>query len=63
MVACVSVHKSGAWEGGRDGGGRKSNTNDIFIDVVVKQWFTVRVGLLNVLPALHCGGHKTTLLF
>lgn len=29
---------------------RKSNTNDGFIDVVVKQWFTVRVSQLNV----HC---------
>lgn len=32
------------------GGVRKSNTNDVFIDVVVKQWFTVCVSLLNV----HC---------
>lgn len=64
---CESAHVGalGGKDGGQRGvcvcGGGGSNTNDSFIDVVVKQWFTVRVGLLNVLPARHCGGHKTTL--
>lgn len=40
-------------------GARKSNTNGSFIDVVVKQWFTVCVSLL--MCSMHCTVHNTNL--